>query len=153
MSIYKNQLKAAGCSKRSLELIPVYLNSSMLLGIGTDLCDSRRIAALLSRFDARFLNRVFTADERATCDRRPPERRILCYAKRFAAKEAFLKALGTGLVRGVAWQDMTVTLTPAGQPTLAAPRLLAARGWGDACVHLSLSDEPPYALAFVVISR
>jgi holo-[acyl-carrier protein] synthase len=125
----------------------------MILGIGTDLCDSRRIGRLLDRFGPRFAERVFAPDERALCDARPPEQRILCYAKRFAAKEAFLKALGTGLVRGIAWQDMTVTLTPAGQPTLAAPKLLAARGWRDAAVHLTLSDEAPYALAFVVICR
>lgn len=125
----------------------------MILGTGTDLCDSRRIARLLTRFEARFPDRVFTPTERALCDRRTPEARILCYAKRFAAKEAFLKALGTGLVRGIAWQDMAITRAPSGQPALTAPRLLAARGWDGAHVHLSLSDEPPYALAFVVISR
>jgi holo-[acyl-carrier protein] synthase len=125
----------------------------MILGTGTDLCDSRRIARLMTRFDERFLDRVFTPAERALCDRRAPEQRILCYAKRFAAKEAFLKALGTGLVRGIAWQDMAITLTPAGQPVLSAPHLLTQHGWDGAHIHLSLADEPPYALAFVVISR
>ena len=125
----------------------------MILGIGTDLCDARRIARLLARFDGRFPARVFTPAERALCEARRPEQRILCYAKRFAAKEAFLKALGTGMVRGVCWQDITITVTAAGQPVLAAPRLLAARGWDTAHIHLSLTDEPPYALAFVVISR
>jgi holo-[acyl-carrier protein] synthase len=124
----------------------------MILGIGTDLCDSRRIAALMQRFGERFLLRIFTPEERALCDRRLQEQRVLCYAKRFAAKEACLKALGTGLVRGISWQDMTITTTSGGQPRLTAPRLLLQKGWADAQILLSLSDDVPYAMAFVVIS-
>lgn len=123
----------------------------MIIGTGTDICDSRRIGKLITRFGDAFLDRVFTPAERAVCDARPGSRRTLCYAKRFAAKEACLKALGTGMVKGVRWRDMETTLSPSGQPVLAAPTLLAARGLVGARIHLSLSDEPPLALAFVIL--
>ncbi|GJE37235.1 holo-ACP synthase [Methylobacterium persicinum] len=127
----------------------------MILGIGSDLCDIRRIEKTLSRHGERFTHRVYTDGERARCERRAA--RAEGYARRFAAKEACAKALGTGLSDGVFWRDMEVVNLPSGQPTLrltggAARRLAALLPAGHtARVHVSLTDDPPLAQAFVVI--
>jgi holo-[acyl-carrier protein] synthase len=127
----------------------------MILGIGSDLCDIRRIERSLARFGERFTERVFTAGERAKSDRRAT--RAESYARRFAAKEACSKALGTGLRAGVFWRDMEVVNLPGGRPTLrltggAAERLRAMTPEGyEAVVHVTMTDEPPMAQAFVII--
>lgn len=127
----------------------------MIVGIGSDLCDIRRIEKTLTRHGERFTHRVYTAGERARCDRRAA--RAEGYARRFAAKEACAKALGTGLSEGVFWKDMEVVNLPSGQPTLrltggAARRLAALLPAGHtARLHVSLTDDPPLAQAFVVI--
>ena len=127
----------------------------MILGIGSDLADIRRVARTLERFGERFTGRIFTELERARSERRGDP--AASYAKRFAAKEACAKALGTGLRHGVFWRDMGVANLPSGQPTLALTggalaRLAQMTPPGcEAVVHLSLTDEPPYAQAFVVI--
>ena len=127
----------------------------MILGIGSDLCDIRRIEKALARHGERFTHRVFTEGERARCDRR--KARAEGYARRFAAKEACSKALGTGLSDGVFWRDMEVVNLPSGQPTLhltggAAERLAAMLPPGHtARLHVSLTDDPPLAQAFVII--
>lgn len=128
----------------------------MILGLGSDFCDARRIARSIERFGDRFLDRVFTPAERAKADRRA--RRAETYAKRFAAKEACAKALGTGLSQGVFWRDMGVVNLPSGKPTLvltggAAARLKAMLPPGyDAYIELSLTDEGPLCAAHVIIS-
>ncbi len=129
----------------------------MILGIGSDLVDIRRVAATLERHGERFMERCFTPTERARADRRA-HARAASYAKRFAAKEACAKALGTGLSRGVFWRDMGVVNLPGGQPTMAltggaAERLasLVPPGYNP-FIHVSLSDDHPWAQAFVVIS-
>lgn len=127
----------------------------MILGIGADLSDIRRIARTLDRFGARFEERVFTDIERARSNRKPDP--AASYAKRFAAKEACAKALGTGMRRGVFWKDMGVINARSGAPTLALTGGAAARleeitpKGSRAVIHLSLSDDHPYAQAFVVI--
>ncbi|MFG1226717.1 holo-ACP synthase [Xanthobacter wiegelii] len=128
----------------------------MILGIGSDFSDARRIAKSIERFGDRFLNRVFTPLERAKADRR--KLRAETYAKRFAAKEACAKALGTGLSGGVFWRDMGVVNLPSGQPTLvltggAARRLaeMVPEGY-EPRIHLSLTDEGPLTAAQVIIS-
>lgn len=127
----------------------------MIIGIGNDLCDITRIEATLMRFGGRFVQRCFTPVERARSERRGD--RAASYAKRFAAKEACAKALGTGLRRGVFWRDMGVVNLPSGQPTLhltggAALRLQALIPAGhEALIHLTMTDEPPMAAAMVVI--
>ena len=127
----------------------------MILGIGSDLCDIRRIERSLERFGERFTHRVFTDGERARCDRKAA--RAPSYARRFAAKEACAKALGTGLANGVFWRDMEVVNLPSGQPTLrltggAQERLAAMLPAGHAAkVHVTLTDDPPMAQAFVII--
>ena len=127
----------------------------MIVGIGSDIIDIRRIEKSLERFGERFVRHVFTEIERARAERRAGP--AATYAKRFAAKEACAKALGTGMRRGVFWRDMGVVNVRSGQPTLAltggaATRLAEITPPGHACVlHLTLSDEPPYAQAFVVI--
>ena len=128
----------------------------MILGIGADLCDIRRVAATLERFGERFTQRIFTEIERTRSERKPD--RASSYAKRFAAKEACAKALGTGVPRrGVHWKDMGVVNMRSGQPTLAltggaAARLAAMVPAGRrGVIHLSLTDDHPYAQAFVVI--
>ena len=129
----------------------------MIIGIGSDLCDIRRIEKSLARFGDRFTHRVYTEIERARSERRPLQR-AGSYAKRFAAKEACAKALGTGMNQGVFWRDMGVVNLPSGQPTLAltggaARRLaeLTPAGFRPH-IHLSLTDDDPMALAFVIIS-
>ncbi len=89
----------------------------MIIGIGSDIIDIRRVEKTLSRFGERFTNRIYTEKERARAERRP-EQRAATYAKRFAAKEATSKALGTGIKRGVFWRDMGVANLPSGQPTM-----------------------------------
>jgi holo-[acyl-carrier protein] synthase len=127
----------------------------VILGIGSDLSDIRRIETSLARFGERFTQRCFTDIERARSDRKPD--RAASYAKRFAAKEACAKALGTGIRRGVFWRDMGVVNMPSGQPTLALTggalkRLKALTPAGhEVVIHLSLTDDHPYAQAFVVI--
>jgi len=127
----------------------------VILGVGSDLTDIRRVAATLERFGERFTGRLFTPVERTRSERKVD--RAASYAKRFAAKEACAKALGTGMRRGVFWKDMGVVNTRSGQPTLALTGGAAARleemlpnGY-KAAIHLSLTDDHPYAQAFVVI--
>ena len=127
----------------------------MILGIGSDLCNIDRIEGVLGRHGDRFRNRVFTPRELALAARRRMESATL--AKRWAAKEACSKALGTGLAMGIAWKDMAVTNLPSGQPTMeltgwAADRLAAMTPPGHrARVHVTLTDDHPWAQAFVVI--
>ena len=127
----------------------------MILGIGTDLANIERIAATLERFGDRFRNRVFTATEQRKAERRRDVAGT--YARRWAAKEACSKALGTGLRMGIAWKDMAVTNLRSGQPQMhltgwAAARLAAMTPPGhEAIVHVSLTDDHPWAQAFVVI--
>ena len=127
----------------------------MILGVGADLTDIRRIQAALDRFGDRFTARCFTAIERTRSDRKPDP--AWSYAKRFSAKEACAKALGTGMRSDVYWRDMGVVNLPSGQPTLALTGNAAAHlarmtpPEHEARIHLTLSDEHPYALAFVVI--
>jgi holo-[acyl-carrier protein] synthase len=128
----------------------------MIIGIGSDLIDIRRIEKTLERFGDRFTNRCFTDIERAKADRRL--RRADTYAKRYAAKEACAKALGTGLSRGVFWREIGVINLPTGKPVLelsggAAARLEAMTPAGMmATIELTLTDEPPLAHAMVIIS-
>ncbi len=127
----------------------------MIVGVGSDLCDIRRVEETLERYGERFIARCFTDIERRKSEGRKD--RAASYAKRFAAKEACAKALGTGLRRGVFWRDMSVVNLPSGQPTMrltggAAERLAAITPAG--CVpyiHLTITDEHPLAQAFVVI--
>ena len=127
----------------------------MIVGLGSDLIDIRRVEKTLERFGERFLDRVFTETERRKSDRRAA--RAASYAKRFAAKEACSKALGTGLRKGVFWRDMGVVNLPGGQPTMqltggALARLQAITPEGrTARIHLTITDDFPLAQAFVVI--
>ena len=127
----------------------------MILGVGSDLIDVRRIERTIERHGERFLGRIFTPLERAKAEGRV--RRVETYAKRFAAKEACAKALGTGLRAGVFWRDMGVVNLPGGKPTMhltngAAKRLseMLPRGH-KAMIHLTITDDFPLAQAFVVI--
>ena len=128
----------------------------MILGLGSDLCNIERIQASLDRFGTRFEARCFTAAERARADARPFTK-AGTLAKRFAAKEAFSKAVGTGFKRGVFMRDIGVVNAPSGQPTLALTggakaRLDAITPAGHvARVHLTMTDDHPWAQAFVVI--
>ncbi|WP_454016740.1 holo-ACP synthase [Azospirillum sp. Marseille-Q6669] len=135
----------------------------MILGIGNDLIDIRRIEQSLDRFGDRFIARIFTDVERAKSERRAGaagkhSARAATYAKRFAAKEACSKALGTGFRDGVFWRDMGVVNLPSGQPTMrltggALERLQAITPPGmQARIHVTLTDEYPMAEAFVIIS-
>ena len=128
----------------------------MIIGLGNDLIDIRRIERTLERFGDRFLNRVFTDVERQRSDRRTLTR-AASYAKRFAAKEACSKALGTGLRKGVFWRDMGVVNLPTGQPTLRLTGGALARleslvpGGHDVQIHVTLTDDYPLAQAIVII--
>lgn len=128
----------------------------MIIGLGSDLCNIERIQASLDRFGERFEMRVFTAAERARAARRPLTR-AGTLAKRFAAKEAFSKAVGTGFRAGVFMKDIGVVNAPSGAPTLAlsggaAERLAALTPPGHhAVIHLTLTDDHPWAQALVVI--
>ena len=127
----------------------------MIIGIGSDLIDIRRVEKSIERFGERFTHRCFTPVERAKSDGR--KNRAASYAKRFAAKEACSKALGTGLSQGVFWTDMGVINLPGGKPTMALTggagkhlaKLLPAGH--EAFIHLTITDEFPYAQAFVII--
>lgn len=127
----------------------------MILGIGSDLCNIDRISAVLARHGDRFRKRVYTDTELALAARRAHEAATL--AKRWAAKEACSKALGTGLAMGIVWKDMAVRNLPSGQPTMqltgwAAQRLAAMTPPGHrAQVHVTLTDDHPWAQAFVII--
>ena len=128
----------------------------MILGIGSDLIDVRRIERAVERHGERFLGRIFTATERATAERRA--KRCETYAKRFAAKEACAKALGTGLRAGVFWRDMGVVNLASGRPTMkltggALKRLQAITPAGcEARIDVTVTDEGPLAQAVVVIT-
>jgi holo-[acyl-carrier protein] synthase len=130
----------------------------VILGIGSDICDIRRIEEVIARYGERFLERVFTPEERARAARRTGRLQAPTFARRFAAKEAAAKALGTGFRRGVFMSDLGVVNLPGGQPTLhmtggAATRLAAMTPAGmRVAVALSITDEYPYAFAQVVIS-
>lgn len=127
----------------------------MIIGIGSDLIDIRRIEKTLERHGRRFIDRVYTPIEQAKSERR--KQRAASYAKRFAAKEACAKALGTGLARGVFWRDMGVVNLPSGAPTMqltngAAKRLSALIPAGfTPRIHLTITDDFPLAQAFVII--
>jgi holo-[acyl-carrier protein] synthase len=128
----------------------------MILGIGSDLVDIRRIEKVIARHGARFISRIYTDAEREKAERRAT--RIDTYAKRFAAKEACAKALGTGFRRGVFFKDMGVVNLPSGRPTmqltggaLAQLRRITPKGY-EARIDVSLTDEYPIAQAIVVIS-
>ena len=128
----------------------------MIIGIGSDIIDIRRIEKTIERYGDRFLDRIFTETERMKSDRRAA--RAASYAKRFAAKEACAKALGTGLSQGVFWRDMGVVNLPSGQPTIALTggaalrlqQLLPKGHVGQ--IHLTITDDFPQAQAFVLIS-
>jgi len=128
----------------------------MILGIGSDLTDVRRIEKVIARHGERFIARIFTEKERARAERK--KNRVETYAKRFAAKEACAKALGTGMRRGVWWRDMGVVNLPSGRPTMqlaggALLRLQAMTPPGhEARIDLTISDEGPMAQALVIIS-
>lgn len=127
----------------------------MIVGIGSDLIDIRRVEATLGRFGERFINRVFTPVEQARSERR--QQRAASYAKRFAAKEACAKALGTGLSRGVFWRDMGVVNQRGGKPTMKLTGGAAARldellpENHRALIHITITDDHPLAQAFVII--
>jgi len=132
----------------------------MIIGIGSDLIDIRRVEKVMERHGERFLERIFTPVERAKADRRSANARMVAatYAKRFAAKEACSKALGTGIRQGVWWRDMGVVNLPGGRPTMqltggALARLQALVPAGlEPRIDLSITDDWPLAQAFVVIS-
>ena len=127
----------------------------MIIGLGSDLCDARRIEKTIARHGDRFLDRIFTPAERAKAERRA--NRVETYAKRFAAKEACSKALGTGFRKGVFFRDMGVVNLPSGRPTMkltggALARLKAITPPGhEAVIDVSLTDEGPLAQAIVII--
>lgn len=128
----------------------------MILGLGSDIVDVRRIARVVDKYGERFLGRIFTAAERAKAEGRA--RRMETYAKRFAAKEACAKALGTGFRRGVFWRDLGVVNLPGGRPSMrltggALARLQAITPPGcTASIDITLTDEGPTAQAVVIIS-
>ena len=132
----------------------------MIIGIGSDLIDIRRVAKVIERHGDRFLERIFTPEERAKAERRANNKKMLVatYAKRFAAKEACSKALGTGIRLGVWWRDMGVVNLPGGRPTMrltggALARLNKLTPAGlEPRIDLSITDDWPLAQAFVVIS-
>jgi len=127
----------------------------MIIGLGSDLIDIRRVDETLKKFGERFTHRVFTEIERQKSDGR--NQRAASYAKRFAAKEACAKALGTGLRAGVFWRDMGVVNAPSGKPTMrltggAQKRLEAITPRGhEAFIHITITDDDPWAQAFVII--
>src|SRR4029077_14270300 len=135
---------------------PRYRRLSIILGLGSDLIDIRRIEKTIARFGDKFLDRIFTENERRRCDRRL--HRAASYARRYAAKEAAAKALGTGFRRGVFWRDLGVVNLPSGQPGMiltggALIRLEAIPPAGlVAQLSLTITDEPPLAQAVVIIT-
>jgi holo-[acyl-carrier protein] synthase len=131
-------------------------SAMMMIGMGSDLIDIRRIEKTLERFGERFTNRVYTELERTKSDKRM--NRAASYAKRYAAKEAMSKALGTGFRKGVFWRDMGVINLPGGKPTMALTGGAAARleeitpDGMKALIELTITDEPPLAQAIVIIT-
>ncbi|WP_342629002.1 holo-ACP synthase [Nguyenibacter vanlangensis] len=130
-----------------------------LIGIGSDLCDIRRIERVIARHGERFLDRVFTQAERRRAERRNGQARLGAYAKRWAAKEACAKALGTGFAQGVYHRDLGVENLPGGQPVMVLTggarvrlRALLPPG-GEARILLTMTDEYPYAFAQVMIAQ
>ncbi|SFO27322.1 holo-[acyl-carrier protein] synthase [Bradyrhizobium sp. Ghvi] len=132
----------------------------MIIGIGSDLIDITRVAKVIERHGERFLDRIFTATERAKAERRAKNEKMVVatYAKRFAAKEACSKALGTGIRQGVWWRDMGVVNLPGGRPSmrltggaLARLQVLTPEGF-EPQIDLSITDDWPLAQAFVIIS-
>ena len=127
----------------------------MIIGVGSDLIDIRRIEKTLERHGARFIDRIYTPIEKAKSERR--NQRAASYAKRFAAKEACAKALGTGLAQGVFWRDMGVVNLPSGAPTMALTGGAAARlarlmpAGHQPYIHVTITDDYPLAQAFVII--
>jgi len=127
----------------------------VIIGVGNDIIDIRRIEKTISRFGDRFLNRIYTDLEKTKSDKRL--NRVESYAKRYAAKEACSKALGTGFRKGVFWRDMGVINLPSGKPTMkltggALKQLESITPPGmEAVIHLTITDEPPQAQAFVLI--
>ena len=144
---------SADDAPRAVPGVPMY---PMIIGLGSDLIDITRIERTLERFGERFVQRCFTDIERAKSDRRA--NRADSYAKRYAAKEACSKALGTGFRKGVFWCDMGVVNLPTGKPTMALTNGAAARlaeitpPGMKPLIELSLTDEPPLAQAIVIIS-
>ena len=132
------------------------MGEAMILGIGSDIIDIRRVQKVIERHGERFLSRIFTDVERAKAERRAKS--VDTYAKRFAAKEACSKALGTGIRQGVWWRDMGVVNLPGGRPTMkltggALRRLEALTPAGhEVRIDLTITDEFPMAQAFVIIS-
>ena len=134
--------------------------NGMIIGIGSDLIDIQRVAKVMERHGERFLDRIFTEAERAKAERRAKNEKMVVatYAKRFAAKEACSKALGTGIRRGVWWRDMGVVNLPGGRPSMlltggALARLQALTPEGmEAQIDLTITDDWPLAQAFVIIS-
>ncbi len=128
----------------------------MIIGLGSDIIDARRIERVIDKYGERFLDRIFTPAERAKADKR--KNRVETYAKRYAAKEACAKALGTGFRAGVFWRDLGVINLPSGRPTMkltggALKRLKAVTPAGcEARIDLTLTDEGPMAQAIVVIT-
>ena len=128
----------------------------MIIGLGNDIVDIRRIEKTIERYGNRFIDRIYTATEQERSERR--RERVASYAKRFAAKEACAKALGTGFRRGVFWRDMGVVNLPSGRPTIAltggaAQRLDAITPDGhEARIDLTITDDFPLAQAIVIIS-
>jgi holo-[acyl-carrier protein] synthase len=127
----------------------------MILGIGSDIIDIRRIEKTIEKHGQRFIDRIYTEVEKRKSEKRA--QRLPSYAKRFAAKEACSKALGTGLSNGVYWRDMGVVNLPSGKPTLMLTNGAAAQlarmvpAGKTAVVHLTMTDEYPYAQAYVII--
>ena len=127
----------------------------MIIGLGNDMIDIRRIEKALEKYGERFIRRIFTETEMRKSDRRA--QRAASYAKRFAAKEACSKALGTGFRRGVFWKDMGVVNLPSGRPTMVltggAAKQLAkiTHGGHEPRIHLTITDDFPYAQAIVMI--
>ena len=127
----------------------------MIIGLGSDLIDIRRIEKTLEKYGDRFTQRVYTEVERTKSDRR--RERAASYAKRFAAKEAMSKALGTGISRGVYWRDMGVVNLPGGKPTIALTNGARDRAMElmpeghDPVIHVTITDDYPLAQAFVII--
>ncbi len=128
---------------------------TMIVGLGTDLTDIRRIEKAFDRFGNAFAKRIFTEGEQAYCNAKPARKRMSSYAARFAAKEACSKALGSG-IRGISWTEMEIVSRPDGKPELiltgnALKRLRDLAG-EKGSIHVSLSDEMPYAMATVILS-
>ena len=129
---------------------------TMIVGLGTDLTDIRRIEKAFSRFGDAFVNRIFTEREQAYCNAKPARKRMSAYAARFAAKEACSKALGTGM-RGISWTEMEIAAQPNGKPELvltggALKRMLSLTDGKKGFLNVSLTDEEPYAMATVILS-